>query len=84
MHNAMSDELTLGWHDFRRFLSDFTVSGAVWLLVGFFLAIAALSVLALQATLVLHAPHRRRFRSKWTGDVAELTISEMPVEDMLK
>jgi hypothetical protein len=53
-------------------------------LVGFFLAIAALSVLALQATLVLHAPHRRRFRSKWTGDVAELTISEMPVEDMLK
>jgi hypothetical protein len=82
MHIAMRH--ALGWHDFWLFLNDFTVSGAVWLLVGFFLAIAALSVAAMQATLVLHAPHRRRFRPKWTPVVAQSTISEMPVEEMLK
>jgi len=84
MHIVLSNALTRGWHDFLLFLSDFTVSGAVWLLVGFFLAIAGLSVLAMQATLVLHAPHRRQFRIKWTPEVAQSTISKMPVEDMLK
>jgi hypothetical protein len=83
MHIATRNALPLGWHDFRLFLSDFTVSGAVWLLVGFFLAIAALSVMAMQATLVLHAPHPRRFRVKWTPEVAQPTMSEMSVEEML-
>lgn len=83
MHIAVRSALTLGWNDFRLFLSDFTVSGAVWLLVGFFLAIGALSVLAIEATRVLHAPHRRQFRAKWTSEVAKSTTSEMPVEEML-
>lgn len=84
MHNAMRNTVTLGWHDLRLFLSDFTVSGAVWLLFGFFAAISALSVLAMQATLALDARHRRHFRAKWSPDVAESTMSEIPVEEMVK
>ncbi len=84
MHIAMRNALTLGWHDLRLFFSNFTVSGAVWLLVGFFASISALSVLAMQATLVLHAPHLRQFRAKWTPDIAKSTMPEIPVEDMAK
>lgn len=84
MHMAMRNALALGWHDFQLFLSDVTVSGAVWLLVGFFLAIAALSVIAFEATLVLHAPHRLRFRDRWASEVAKTTISEPLVEELLK
>jgi len=84
MQIAIRNALTLSWHNLRILLSDFTVSGAVWLLVGFFLAIAALSILAMKATLVLYAPQRREFRVKWTPEVATSTISEMPVEGMLK
>jgi hypothetical protein len=83
MHIAMRNALTLGWNDFRLFLSDLTVSGAVWLLVGFFLAIAALSMLAIEATLVLRAPDRHQFRPRWTSEVAKSTNSEMPLEDMM-
>jgi hypothetical protein len=80
----MRNARTLGWHDLRLFLSDFTVSGAAWLLVGFFFGIAAFSVFAMRATLVLHAPHRRQLRARWTPEVTKSMISEMPVEDMLK
>src|SRR5579863_752969 len=83
MHIAVRNALTLGWHDLRLFLIDFTVSGAVWLLVGFFAAIAALSVLAMQATLALHAPHRRLFRAGWAPEIAKSTISEIPVQDLM-
>lgn len=84
MYIAISNALTQSWHDFRLFLSDLTASGAVWLLVGFFFSIAALSMLAIEATLALHTSHRRFFRAKWTPEVAALTISEPPVEDMLQ
>jgi hypothetical protein len=83
MHIAMRNALTFGRNDFRLLLSDFTVSGAVWLLVGFFLAIAALSMLAIEATLVFHAPDRRQFRARCTPEVAKSTTSEMRVEGML-
>jgi hypothetical protein len=84
MHIAMRNALKLGWHDLRLFLSDFTVSGAVWSLVGFFAAIAALSVLAMQATMVLRAPYRRQSRAGWSPELAKLTVSDRPAEGMLE
>lgn len=64
MHVVMSNALARGWHDFRLLLGDFTVSGAVWLLIGL-LATAALSAVAMDAALALHAPQRRQSRAKW-------------------
>jgi len=84
MHIAMSNALTQGWHDFRLFLSDLTISGAIWLLIGYFSATMALSALAIEATLALHAPHRRQLRGRWIPEVAKSTMSELPVEDLLK
>jgi hypothetical protein len=84
MHIAISNALTRGWHGFRLFLSDFTVSGAVWLLIVFMLAIVALSAIAIEATVALYAPHRRHSRAKWTPEVANSAISAPAVEDMLE
>jgi len=79
MHIAMSNALALiGWHDFRSFLGDFMGSGAVWLLIGFLLAIVVISALAMEAALVLNAPHRLQSRATWPEDQSESTVTVSP------
>jgi hypothetical protein len=76
--------LALSWHDLKLFLGDFTGGGAVWLLAGFFLAVAVLAKLATEATLVLHAPHRRQYRAGWLAEVPKSTIAGSPTEGVTK
>jgi hypothetical protein len=50
MHIAMSNALALmSWRDLRLFLGDFADGGFVLLLIGFSLAIVALSAFAAEA-----------------------------------
>lgn len=90
MHIAMSNTLALiDWQGFRLFLGDSMSDGAVWLLIGFLLAIVALSAFAAQATLVMHTAHRRQSRASWAAnnwavDHSESTIPEAPVEALMK
>ncbi len=80
MHFAMSDTLALlSWRDFRLFLGGFADSGAIWLLIGFLLAIVVLSALATDAALVLHAPHRLQARTKRPVDLSESSIPSSSV-----
>jgi hypothetical protein len=66
----------IGWHDIRLWLSDLTGGGAVWLLILVFLAFVVISVLAMDAALVLHAQHSFRSRARWPADLSESTIRE--------
>ena len=90
MHITMSNTLALiDWQGFRLFLGDSMSDGAVWLLIGFLLAIVALSAFAAQATLVMHTAHRRQSRARWSAenwavDHSEPTIPDVPIEAMLK
>jgi hypothetical protein len=76
--------LALSWHDIKLFLGDFTGGGAVWLLTGFLLAIVVLAKLATEATLILHAPHRRQSRTGWLVEVSKSTIAGSPTEGVTK
>jgi hypothetical protein len=76
--------LALSWHDLGLFFGDFTGGGAVWLLTGFLLAIVVLAKLATEATLVLHAPHRRQSRAEWLAEVPKSTIAVSPTEGVTK
>jgi hypothetical protein len=71
-------------HDFKIFLGDFTSGGAVWFLTGFFLAIALLAKAATEATLVLGAPHRRRYRARWSTGIAKSNVALSPAEGITK
>ena len=72
MHIAMSNTLALiSWLDFKFLHGDFTGSDTVWLLIGFFLALAAISALATEAALALDAPSRLQGRARWPVDVGE-------------
>ena len=95
MHIAMSNTLALiDWHDLRLFLGDFMSDGGVWLLIGFLVAIVALSAFAAEATLIMHTAHRRQSRAswaadnwvadKWALDHSESTIPDAPVEALMK
>jgi hypothetical protein len=65
MHIAISNSLALiSWLEFKFLHGDFTGSDAVWLLIGFLLALAAISALATQAALALDAPHRLQRRAR--------------------
>lgn len=68
----------IGWQDTRPILSDFTGGGAVWLLVGMFLAFVLISALAMDAARVLHAPQRLRSRARRPVDFSESTNPELP------
>ena len=77
MSIAISNALALiSWHDFGSFLGNFTGGSAVWLLLGFLLAIVALSALATEAALVVHTAHRPQFRARRPADLSESTIPE--------
>lgn len=76
--------LALSLQDLRLSLDDFRGGGAVWLLTGFLLAIVVLAKLATEATLVLHAPHRRQSRAEWLAEVQKSTIAASPTERMMK
>jgi hypothetical protein len=90
MHIAMSNTLALiDWHDLRLFLGDFMSDGGVWLLIGFLVAIVALSAFAAEATLVMHTAHRRQSLARWAADSlaadnSESAIPDAPVEAMMK
>jgi hypothetical protein len=72
MHIAMSNSLALiSWLEFRFLHGDFTGSDTVWLLIGFLLALAAISALATQAALALDAPYRLQGRARWSVEVCE-------------
>jgi hypothetical protein len=81
---SIGNALALSWHDLKLVLGDFTDGGAVWLLIGFLLAIVVLAKLAMEATLVLHAPHRRQSRAGWLAEVPKSTIAVSPTEGMTK
>jgi hypothetical protein len=74
----------MSWHDFKLFLADFTEDGAVWLLIGFFLAIVVLARVAMEVALVLHTAHRPQSRAKWSAEDSKSTIAESPAEGMLE
>ncbi len=76
--------LALSLQDLKLSLDDFRGGGAVWLLTGFLLAIVVLAKLATEATLVLHAPHRRQSRAGWLAEVPKSTIAVSPTEGMTK
>ena len=78
---SIGKALAQTWHDFKIFLGDFTSGGAVWFLTGFFLAIA---LLAKGATVVSLAPHRRRYRPRWSTDIAKSNVALSPAEGMTK
>jgi hypothetical protein len=84
MHIAMSWALIVSWHDFQLFLGDFTGSGAVWFLIGFILSVVLLAKVATEATLVLHAPHRRQSRAGWSPEVAKSTVAASPAKDRME
>jgi len=72
MHITMSNALALMLsYDFRLLLDDLTGNGYVWSLIGISLAFVAISALAMQAALVLDAPHRLQSRARWPADVSE-------------
>jgi hypothetical protein len=76
MHIAMSNALALMlWHDSRLLPGDFSF---VWLLIGVLLAFVVISALAMQAALVLDAPHRLLSRASWPVDVSESTVTVSP------
>ncbi len=72
MHIAMRNALTLAWNDLRLFLSDFTVSGAVWFLVGFFATITALSVLVMRGDAGFACPVSASVTSRMVPGVCEI------------
>jgi len=75
----MSNALALiNWHDFRLLLGALTGSGFVWLLIGVLLAFVAISALAMEAALVLDAPHRLQSRASRPVDVSESTATVSP------
>ncbi len=79
MHIAMSNALALMlWHDFRLLLGDLTGNSFVWLLIGVLLAFVAISAVAIEAALVLDAPHRLRSRASWPVDVSASTVTVSP------
>jgi hypothetical protein len=72
MYIAMSSALALmSWHDFRLLLGGLTSNRFAWLLIGVILAVVAISALAIEAALVLNAPHRLRSRVSWPVDASE-------------
>ena len=76
MHIAMSNALALMlWHDSRLLPGDFSF---VWLLIGILLAFVVISALAMEAALVLDAPHRPHSRASWPVDVSESTVTVSP------
>jgi len=79
MHIAMSHALALMlWHDFRLLFGDLTGNGFVWLLIGILLAFVVISALAMEAALVLDAPHRPQSCARWPVDVSESTVTVSP------
>jgi hypothetical protein len=81
MHIAMTNTLALiSWLDFKFLHGDFTGRDSVWLLIGFLLALAAISALATQAALALDAPYRLQGRARSPVDVCEpaAAVSAMP------
>ena len=74
----------MSWHDIKLFLADFTGSGAVWLFVGFLLAIVVLAKVAMEAALVLHTAHRPQSRAGWSAEAPKSTIAESPADGMLE
>jgi len=79
MHIAMSHALALVlWHEFMFLLGDLTGNGFVWLLIGVLLAFVVISALAMEAALVLDAPHRPQSRASWPVDVSESTVTVSP------
>ena len=81
---SFGNALALSLQDLKLFLGDFSGGGAVWLLTGFLLAIVLLAKLATEATLVLHAPHRRQSRAGWLAEPPKSTIAGSPTEGMTK
>jgi hypothetical protein len=85
MDIAMSNTLALmSWREFRLFLGDFADGGFILLLIGFLLAIVALSAFATEAALVMHTAHRRRSSASWPVDPSESRIPEETAEGMME
>jgi hypothetical protein len=79
MHIAISNApALLLWHDFRWLPGDLTGNGFVWLLIGILLVFVVISALAIEAALVLEAPHRPPSRPSWPADVSESTAPLSP------
>jgi hypothetical protein len=79
MHIAMSNALALmSWHDLRLLLAKLTSSGSVGLLIGLLLALVVISALAIEAALVVNAPHRLQSRARWPADASEAAVAESP------
>ena len=79
MHIAMSNALALMlWHEFKFLHGDFTGNGFVWVLIGVLLAFVGIFALAMEAALVLDAPHRLQSRASWPVDVSESTVTVSP------
>jgi hypothetical protein len=84
MHIAMSNALALmTWHVSNILHGDFTDSGSVWLLIGVILTVVAVFALAMEAALILDAPHRLRCRVRWPVDLTESTVTESPNRENL-
>lgn len=79
MHIATSNAMALmSWHEFKFLHGDFTGSGFVWLLIGVLFAFVVISALAMEAALVLDAPHRLLSRASWPVDVSESAVTVSP------
>ncbi len=81
---SIGNALALSLQDLKLCFADFTGGGAGWLLLGFLLAIVVLAKLATEATLVLHASHRRQSHSGWLAEVPKSAIAVSPTEGMTK
>jgi hypothetical protein len=68
------------WPDFRFLHEDFTGSDFPWLLVGALLALVVIYAIAIEAALILDAPHRLRSRVRWPADVSDSTIRQSPTQ----
>jgi hypothetical protein len=75
MSNALAQ---MHWRNLQLFFGDFTGGGFVWLPIGLILAVVAISALAMDASLVLNAPHRLQSRVRWAVDVSESTVIVSP------
>jgi hypothetical protein len=80
MHIVISNALPpMSWLPFKLLHGHFMNSGAVWMLIALSLAIVAISALAAEAALVLHAPDRLQSRARWPIDVSESTVTVSPI-----
>ena len=84
MHIAMSNAVALkSWHELKFLPGDFSGNGLVWSLIGVLLAFVLISALAMEAALVLDAPHRHQSCAQWPVDISESTVPVSPSQASL-